>query len=156
MMNTQQQPMSTAPGLASRGTWPWFKQNNSNWPIQLQGKQHSSGMGSGGSFHKGFLQRNQQRSHVESLTRLEAITNDYDMDIEQELTRPNNILLDWELEVSVRHLSVLEIKKRRVCYVFLIFRRLDLLFIVAERQMQTNSGRVWMDTAFSSVDRRLV
>ncbi|KAF9331634.1 hypothetical protein BG006_005518 [Podila minutissima] len=34
------------------------------------------------------------------VARLEAITNDYDMDIEQELTRPNNILLDWELEVS--------------------------------------------------------
>ncbi|KAG0039887.1 hypothetical protein BGZ82_006292 [Podila clonocystis] len=34
------------------------------------------------------------------VARLEAITNDYDMDIEQELTRPNNLLLDWELEVT--------------------------------------------------------
>ncbi|KAI9236673.1 MAG: Rec8 like protein-domain-containing protein [Podila humilis] len=34
------------------------------------------------------------------VARLEAITNDYDMDIEQDLTRPNNLLLDWDLEVA--------------------------------------------------------
>lgn len=30
MMNTQLQLMSTAPGLASKEIWPWFKQNSSN------------------------------------------------------------------------------------------------------------------------------
>ncbi|KAG0082387.1 hypothetical protein BGZ93_009644 [Podila epicladia] len=42
----------------------------------------------------------EQLELVNPVARLDAITNDYDMDIEQELIRPNNLLLDWELEVS--------------------------------------------------------
>ncbi|KAG0339205.1 hypothetical protein BG000_002629 [Podila horticola] len=42
----------------------------------------------------------EQLELVNPVARLEAITNDYDMGIEQELTRANNLLLDLELEVA--------------------------------------------------------